>query len=349
MQWFDNQKYRQIQTQAFMERLDMEWFSHTLIEFWWKWRWDYHASRVMPGYDPDNKAYILQSLAKKAEIVMTLNTMDILDRPDGRTRKWRIRWDTKLRYNDETLRKINQGNEEFWLWIKKLLLTVFPHDMGTENKNNIDAFINEATKSGIHIHIYKQIADYTNPNNVEKYIPTLITNPYISEWWKNTVLISPGGWSGKFWVILSEICNALNQNLYPNFIKFETFPVFKKPTNHPLNLAFEVATADLDNKTTTIWEYTNYDKDMQNHILLKELYRLYDAKEPYFLTDSPVDFWVNHIEVGIRNEKEIYDACKKEIENRIKRYKDEYAKWIEKISTIQKSQKVLEKFLEWKI
>jgi uncharacterized protein (UPF0371 family) len=159
------------------------------------------------------------------------------------------------------------------------------------------------------------------------------------------IVVSPGGGSGKFYVAVTEIAHKLRAGKNPNFIKFETFPVFLLPKDDPLNLAFLAATADLPNELITTAEgQTNYDKDVQNLKTLQLLMLHYpELASPLLEFNHPTDMGVNMITSGIIDGSAVYRACLQEVVRRIERYAEEHLRGDERHETVTLSQQYLGK------
>jgi uncharacterized protein (UPF0371 family) len=173
-------------------------------------------------------------------------------------------------------------------------------------------------------------------------------NDVLAEPGRHLVVFSPGGGSGKFGVILSELYHALQRGEVPNFLKFETFPVFRLPEDHPLNLAFEAATADLRNQVIEVAAgVTTYDKDIENFRLLKRLFEMFRAApwHPISGMIHPTDMGVNVVEQAITNTGRVVEACGAEIARRYMRYMLELAEGDESKDTVDRARLILQKFI----
>lgn len=199
-----------------------------------------------------------------------------------------------------------------------------------EYKNRLDA-------EGINIKIIGSIYGYPFLE-VDNILETLTQNDPVSST-EHLIVISPGGGSGKFGVVVTELAHKLKQGGTPNFVKFETFPVFRLPIDHPLNEAFIAATADLKNELVATGNGdTNYDKDIQNFAILKSLISHYPGLDsPIHNFIGPTDMGVNVIEAGIINETLVAIACIEEITRRIARYQSEFLNGRETSETIMRT------------
>jgi uncharacterized protein (UPF0371 family) len=344
---FDNDTYLEAQLTAFNNRILEMPGAQLLVEFGGKPFGDHHAARVLPGYDPDNKAKIINNLQQdhNYKIAMVINARDILFPPDGRTLNGRIRGDSGLRYEDDVIRLMVEAEEDHGFAVEDLVLAVTPHEATSGSSSHIGRFVDKVvTATGREPKRCYQVPGYPDTTCLagNKLDQAFAQNDVISEPGRNLLLMSPGGGSGKFGVILSEMYKKLASGEPVAFAKFETFPIFNLSPTHPLNLAFIAATADLDNHLVGIGNNkTNYDKDCENFALLFELaHRLPDASGYIRRMESQLDFSVNVIEEGITNNAVAEIAGWREVVRRLERYRREYAAGDEKLSTVQTAARV---------
>jgi uncharacterized protein (UPF0371 family) len=343
---FDTNAYYTAQMQHFEMRVSKG--DSQIIEFGGKPFGDFHAARVLPGYDPDIKARILGDLTLElgnVSIAMTLHAQDVLCAPDGRRTAQRIRGYTGLRYDSEVIRLADQSRNTFGLPLETVVLTSVPSSLSAQNIEYINEYTERLVSEGLTVKKIGQIAGYPwiEVNNI---IDTLTQFEPVSEQ-DHLIVISPGGGSGKFCVAATDIAHRLIRGGNPNFIKFETFPVFSLPTSHPLNVAFLAATADLPNElVTTVDNQTNYDKDVQNLSILKAVISHFpNLNSPLRNFTDPTDMGINVITEGIVNSDAITNACLKEIIIRIKRYSTELENGDEDESTVARTVKYLDSLL----
>ena len=341
---FDNQQYLDAQLSAFRDKMDAMSGAPLVVEFGGKPFGDHHASRVLPGYDPDVKAEIIRRLQEEenSKIVMVVNARDVLHPPVGRTQNGRIRGDSGLRYEDETIRMIKESEDQHGFEVEGVVLSVTPLELPYQGERHLGNF---ATKlmaaTGKELQYTYEVPDYPKVHSIdgEKLHEVFAANDTVSDPDRNLILVSPGGGSGKFGVALSEIYQRLAKGDPVGFAKFETFPIFGMSSDHPLNLAFIAATADLGNYLVDMGDgRTNYDKDCENFELLAHLAeRMDDASGHVSSMSSQFDFSVNVIESGITDERLVKTASWNEIMRRLERYKNEYRAGDEKISTIERA------------
>lgn len=344
---FNNKKYLEEQRAAFQKALDRDTESSVFLEFGGKPLSDHHAERVLPGYEADSKAEILRETVKLAEVVMVVNALDILLRPDGRTLRGRIRGDTQLFYDQETLRLLKDAHKR-QIPINKVVMAVTPPQLSSENARRTDVFREELRRMDIQLLTHYEIKGYPDESAIEQQNP-FDKNDRVRSESKNLVAVSPGGGSGKFGVLLSEIYHALVEGETPDYVKFETFPIFQLDANHALNLAFEAATADLRNKVIDLAQRagekrTSYDKDIENFRLLKKTFEMFGKSAALSHIKDPVDMGINQIIQGIVDMEQVIQASHAEVVRRIQRYRVEIAEGIERIETLNAAEEILGRF-----
>lgn len=303
---FDNEKYLQMQSSHIRERISH--FDNKLyLEFGGKLFDDYHASRVLPGFQPDSKLRMLKQLSGHAEIIIAISAEDI--------EKNKIRGDLGITYDSDVLRLIeiyhNQG-----LLVGSVVITKY------SGQESARLFKKRLKKMGIQVYRHYPIPGY--PTN----IPYIVSdegygkNDYIETTRPLVVVTAPGPGSGKMAVCLSQLYHEHKRGIHAGYAKYETFPVWNIPLKHPVNLAYEAATADLNdvnmidpfhleayNETTV-----NYNRDVEIFPVLNAIFeRIYGAS-PY---KSPTDMGVNMAGNCICNDEVCKEASKQEI---IRRY-----------------------------
>jgi uncharacterized protein (UPF0371 family) len=342
---FDTDAYIVAQVRHIQEKI-VAYSGPTYIEFGGKPFGDMHAARVLPGYHKDCKAQILHDLGIVAKIIMVVNARDILPEPIGRYPNGRIRGDSGLRYHQETMRLAREALD-LGVPIDAAVLSLTPRLLNGDDRERIEAFRLSLNDQGIELYRHFEIGNYPDPSILDKDNAVFDENDIIAEPGKHLVVFSPGGGSGKFGVMLSEMYYAFKRGEIPNFVKFETFPVFTLPENHPLNMAFEAATADLRNQVITLHGgFTTYDKDIENFRLLKSLYGSAGVSpfHPVSNMTHPTDMGVNIIDQMIRDMNEVIDACGVEIARRCERYRREYAIGENKLSTLTRAMSILQEY-----
>jgi uncharacterized protein (UPF0371 family) len=335
---FNSDKYFNAQMDAFRARILPD--TPNIIEFGGKPFGDYHASRVLPGYEEDIKADIIRCVSDEMGntcLALVVNARDILRDPDGRRISKRIRGDSQLTYDDEVIRIGRQAHDEFGINVSDVVISVVPSVMSTENADYLGEYIERLEGEFSRVTQLPMMQGYPNTIPTGQLSSVLgETNPLTTD--ENLIIMSPGGGSGKFGVAAREIAHYLMSGRVPNFIKFETFPVFNLPLSHPLNVAFLAATADLPNQLTMLENgQTNYDKDVENLALLRQLIAEFPELNTSILEFAhPTDMGVNVIETGITDEWVVADACRAEVKRRLERYKGEQARGVETQQTVER-------------
>ncbi len=342
---FDTSQYVTAQVERVRQKIAQYGSGPVYLEFGGKPFGDHHAARVLPGYHPDCKSVILSELGLLMKVVMVVNARDILPEPTGRYPRGRIRGDSRLRYGDETIRLIEESRG-LGIPITDLVLSVTPRVARVEDTHSIEAFRETLTQHGVKLHQHFEVPGYPHPSILEKADQCFGRNDVVAEPGKHLVVFSPGGGSGKFGVMLSEIWHALQRNEVPNFLKFETFPVFGLPATHALNLAFEAATADLHNTCCTTQGTTTYDKDVENFALLQGIFRQIGSEgaHPVLAMSRPTDMGVNIIEKAVYDMQHVIEACGAEIVRRYSRYVIEYLAGDERLDTVVRAKEVLNRY-----
>ena len=280
--WFDNQKYLQIQSEHIKERISNFW-EKLYLEFGGKLFDDYHASRVLPGFEPDSKLKMLMQLSDIAEIVIVISAEDIV--------RNKIRGDLGITYDVDVLR-LREEFENRWLLVSSVVITHY------QGQSAADRFRKKLEKIWIKSYIHYLIDGY--PHNVElidsdewygknEYIET--TRPLV-------VVTAPGPWSGKMAVCLSQLYHEQKRWIKAWYAKFETFPIWNLPLKHPVNIAYEAATVDLnDINMIDPWHLdaygettVNYNRDIEIYPVLNALFEGIYGENPY---KSPTDMGVN--------------------------------------------------------
>lgn len=327
-QCFNNESYVDQQVEAILKQKALTPQSGRLfIEFGGKAYDDKHSARVLPGYDPHIKLQLLKYLSESFEIVVVVSARDIL--------KPRIRGDSQLFYGDETLNLVQllrQNN----IVVKFGVLSMVKNSYNDLDNERIAEFL-ESSKNYLGINFFPfPFIPFYHHKKIFQLGQTFF--PSIPIDGKNILIISPGGGSGKFGVCLSLLMNDFLKNKNSSFIKFETYPVYNLPIDHPVNLAFIAASADLGNTLVQDEKFkTSYDKDVQNFDLLKFLVEQRCpnlAENPLSLYEVPSDMGVNRITSGFVNEELIKKAAWDEIKKRVSRYQKEIQDGIEYPQTL---------------
>ena len=303
---FDNEKYLKMQSEHIRERIGQ--FDNKLyLEFGGKLFDDYHASRVLPGFQPDSKLRMLRELSDQAEIVIVISAEDI--------EKNKIRGDLGITYDSDVLR-LMQIYKGLGLYVGSVVITKY------NAQESAELFKNRLEKLGIRVYRHYLIPGY--PTNV----PFIVSddgygkNDYIETSRPLVVVTAPGPGSGKMAVCLSQLYHEHKRGISAGYAKFETFPIWNIPLKHPVNLAYEAATADLNDinmidpfhleaygKTTI-----NYNRDVEIFPVLNAMFQRIYGESPY---KSPTDMGVNMAGNCICDDEACQEASRQEI---IRRY-----------------------------
>jgi len=311
---FDNEKYLKEQTQAILKRVKK--FDNKLyLEFGGKIIFDYHASRVLPGFDPNVKMKLLQKLKDKADIILCIYAGDIERR--------KVRADFGITYDVDAMKLI----DDLRSWDIDVLAVVITR---FDNQPAANIFKNKLERRGVKVYTHRFTKGY--PTDVDLIVSDegYGANEYIQT--KNPLVIvtGPGPGSGKLATCLSQLYHDYRKGQKSGYAKFETFPIWNIPLKHPVNVAYEAATADLRDfnlvdpfhleayKKTVI----NYNRDVEIFPVLKRI--LEKITGTHSIYKSPTDMGVNCAGFGIVNDEMVKEAAKQEIIRRYFRYSCEY-------------------------
>ncbi len=303
---FDNDKYIELQSEQIQKRIS-QFGGKLYLEFGGKLFDDYHASRVLPGFAPDSKLRMLCKLKDNAEIVIVINAADI--------EKNKIRGDIGITYNTDVLRLIDAFSE-IGLYVGSVVITQYKGQSAADSfKQNLEGF-------GIKVFVHYNIEGY--PYNIAKIVSDegFGKNEYIETTRPLVIVTAPGPGSGKLATCLSQLYHEHKRGTIAGYAKFETFPIWNLPLKHPVNLAYEAATADL-NDVNMIDPYhleaygettVNYNRDVEAFPVLNAMFERILGKSPY---KSPTDMGVNMAGYCISDSEAVERASKDEI---IRRY-----------------------------
>ncbi len=303
---FDNEKYVKIQSERIQERI-AEFGGKLYLEFGGKLFDDYHASRVLPGFKPDSKIHMLQSFGGDVEIIVAICAADI--------EKNKQRGDLGISYDEEALRLMDVFRS-MGFYVGGVVITQY------ENQPGADSFRRKLTSLGIRSYLHYPIKGY--PHNVNDIVceSGYGRNEYIETTRALVVVTAPGPGSGKMATCLSQLYHDFKRGIPSGYAKFETFPVWNLPLNHPVNQAYEAATADL-NDINMIDPYhletygltaVNYNRDVEIFPVMRSMFEKLLGKCPYA---SPTDMGVNMIKECIVDDEACQEASKREIIRRL--------------------------------
>ena len=308
MAGFDNDKYLETQSRHIRDRIN-EFGGKLYLEFGGKLFDDYHASRVLPGFHPDSKIKMLRQLKDQTEIVIVINAADI--------EKNKVRGDIGITYDMDVLRLIDAFTNN-GLTVGSVVLSQFNEQPAAT------AYGKKLKALGVRVYRHYIIPSY--PSN----IPLIVSdegfgrNEYIETRRPLVVVTAPGPGSGKMATCLSQLYHEEKRGIRAGYAKFETFPIWNLPLSHPVNLAYEAATADLNDvnmidpfhleayKETVV----NYNRDVEVFPVLKAMFEKIQGSSPY---KSPTDMGVNMAGYCITDDEKVSEAARQEI---IRRYYD---------------------------
>ena len=303
---FDNQKYLSMQSEHIMDRL-AQFGGKLYLEFGGKLFDDFHASRVLPGFEPDSKVRMLLQLKDQAEIVIAINAADI--------EKNKVRGDLGITYDLDVLRLID-AFRSIGLYVGSVVLTQY------RGQSAAGVFQRRLEQLGIKVYRHYPIPGY--PNDIETIVSDegYGLNEYIETTRSLVVVTAPGPGSGKMATCLSQLYHENKRGVRAGYAKFETFPIWNLPLKHPVNVAYEAATADLNDVNmidpfhlenygvTTV----NYNRDVEIFPVLNAMFRQIYGESPY---KSPTDMGVNMAGNCITDDEVCCEASRQEI---IRRY-----------------------------
>ena len=302
---FDNDKYLSMQSEHIRERIKK--FDNKLyLEFGGKLFDDYHASRVLPGFQPDSKLQMLLQLKDQAEVVIVINAEDIVSS--------KVRGDYGITYDLDVLRLIDAFQER-GLFVGSVCVTMYTA------APEVEAFEKRLNSLGIRTFRHYKIPGY--PNDVARIVSDegYGRNEYIETQRPLVVITAPGPGSGKMATCLSQLYHEYKRGVKAGYAKFETFPIWNLPLKHPVNLAYEAATADLNDVNmidpfhleaygvTTV----NYNRDIEIFPVVNAMFELIAGKSPY---KSPTDMGVNMAGNCIVDDEVCREASRNEIVRR---------------------------------
>lgn len=304
---FDSHKYLEMQSKNITERIN-RFGGKLYLEFGGKLFDDFHASRVLPGFAPDNKIVMLKQLKDMAEIVVVINAHDIA--------KNKLRADLGITYDADVLRLIDIFRAEGFM-VSSIVLSQFEE----ENSAAIN-FQQRLEKLGLKVYRHYHIKGY--PSNIAHIVSDdgYGKNDYIETTRQLVVITAPGPGSGKMATCLSQLYHDYKRGITAGYAKYETFPIWSIPLHHPINVAYEAATADLnDVNMIDPWHMAaynevavNYNRDVEIFPVLNALFEKLMGTSPY---KSPTDMGVNMAGFAICDDEVCREASKQEI---IRRY-----------------------------
>jgi len=328
---FDNEIYLKKQEESIIER--MKQFGNKLyLEFGGKLIFDYHAARVLPGFDPNIKIKLLKKLKDTADIILCIYAGDI--------ERKKIRADFGITYDADALKLIDDLRD--WdIDISAVVITRY------NEQPSATLFKNKLVRRNIRVYTHRATKGY--PINVELIVSEegYGTNEYIETKHPLVVVTGPGPGSGKLATCLSQLYHEHKRGIKAGYAKFETFPIWNLPLKHPVNIAYEAATCDIkdfnqiDPFHLEAYNNTavNYNRDIEAFPLLKNILEKITGYESIY--KSPTDMGVNCAGFGIIDDESVREASKQEILRRYFKYKCEYIMGFVDKETVERSQMLM--------
>ncbi|MGI6705603.1 MAG: DUF1846 domain-containing protein [Clostridia bacterium] len=330
---FDNEKYLREQTAAILERVKC--FEHKLyLEFGGKLLFDYHAERVLPGFDPNVKMKLLQQLKDNADIILCVYAGDI--------ERKKIRADFGITYDVDTLKFIDDLRS-WGLDILGVVITRY------NDQPAAAMFRNRLERRNIKTYVHRCTKGY--PTDVDLIVSDegYGANEYIETKKPLVIVTGPGSGSGKLATCLSQLYHDYKRGYKSGYAKFETFPIWNLPLNHPVNIAYEAATADIrdfnmiDPFHLEAYGETsvNYNRDIEVFTILKRILQKISGEMAVYR--SPTDMGVNRAGFGIINDDIVQEASKQEIIRRYFWYSTEYVRGLASKETVARTELLMKK------
>ncbi len=329
---FDNEGYLAEQTNAILERV-RKFRNKLYLEFGGKLLYDFHASRVLPGYDPNVKMRLIQNLKNQADVLLCIYAGDI--------EKRKVRADFGITYDVDALKLIDDL-AEWEIGVLGVVITRF------DNQASAKVFKNKLERRGIRVYTHSYTKGY--PTDIDLIVSDegYGANEYIET--KNPLVIvtGPGPGSGKLATCLSQLYHDNKRGLESGFAKFETFPIWNLPLKHPVNIAYEAATADIGDFNLVdpfhLEAYAvsavNYNRDVEVFPVLRRILERITGEASVY--NSPTDMSVNCAGLAVTDDAVIRNAAKQELIRRFFRYRCEYAMGFIDKETVQRSELLME-------
>lgn len=323
---FDNEKYIQEQKAYILERVKK--FGNKLyLEFGGKLMFDYHAARVLPGYDPNVKMRLLQSLASSSDIILCIYAGDI--------ERKKVRADFGITYDTDAMKLIDDL-KEWGINILAVIITRF------ENQPAAIIFKNKLERRNIPVYTHGYTRGY--PTDVDLVVSDqgYGANQFVETRNPLVVVTGPGPGSGKMATCLSQVYHDHRRGMKSGYAKFETFPIWNLPLKHPVNIAYEAATADIGDfnlidpfHQEAYGEISiNYNRDVETFPVLRRILEKIEGSQSFYR--SPTDMGVNRAGFGITDDELVREAARQEVIRRFFRYSCEYMLGFTGRETVQK-------------
>ncbi|MEN6310304.1 MAG: DUF1846 domain-containing protein [Acidobacteriota bacterium] len=325
---FDNELYLKKQEKAILERMTM--FDNKLyLEFGGKLLFDYHAARVLPGYDPNVKMKLLRDLRSRADIILCIYAGDI--------ERKKVRADFGITYDVDALKLIDDL-KDWGIEIRAVVITRF------DNQPSARVFKNKLERQGIRVYTHRFTRGY--PTDVDMIVSDEVygAKDYIETEHPLVIVTGPGPGSGKLATCLSQLYHDYRRGRASGYAKFETFPIWNIPLKHPVNVAYEAATADIGDFNLVdpfhLEAYgktaVNYNRDVEVFPVLRRILEKITGAQSLYR--SPTDMGMNAAGFGIMDDAVVREAAKQELIRRYFRYQCEYVLGFVEKETVQRAE-----------
>lgn len=331
-QGFDNELYLKEQSEAILGRIKNSGFSKLYLEFGGKILFDYHAARVLPGFDPNVKMQLLSRMKDSVEVIMCICAIDI--------EKKKIRADFGITYDTDAMKTIDDFSE-WGITVRAVVVTRYDGQPGALS------FLNKLERRGVKVYTHRFTKGY--PTDVDLIVSEegYGANQYIDTERPIIVVTGPGPGSGKLATCLSQLYHEHRRGVKAAYAKFETFPIWNLPLKHPVNVAYEAATAEL--RDVNMLDHfhldaynektVNYNRDIEAFPLLQRIIEKITEAPSFY--KSPTDMGVNRAGYAITNDIAVKSASSQEIIRRFFRYSCEYAMGLCDRETVQRVELIM--------
>jgi len=329
---FDNEKYLREQAAAILERAE-RFHNKLYLEFGGKLLFDFHAARVLPGFDPNVKMRLLKQLRDKADIILCIFAGDI--------ERKKVRADFGITYDSDALKLIDDLRS--WdLTVAGVVITRF------QDQPAAVLFKNKLERRGVKVYTHRCTRGY--PTDVDLIVSDegYGANPFVETTRPIVVVTGPGPGSGKLATCLAQLYHDCRAGRTAGYAKFETFPIWNLPLKHPVNVAYEAATADLHDVNMIDPFHleafhqtaTNYNRDVEAFPVLHKILQRITGAEPIYR--SPTEMGVNRASSGVVNDEKVQAASRAEVIRRYFRYASEYAMGVADEQTVRRVERLME-------
>lgn len=325
---FDNERYLALQTEAILKRVE-RFHNKLYLEFGGKLLYDYHAARVLPGYDPNVKMRLLQKLSGQADVLLCIYAGDI--------EKRKLRADFGITYDVDALKLIDDL-ADWGVGVTGVVITRY------DGQASAKVFKNKLERRGVRVYTHRFTRGY--PTDVDLIVSDegYGANEHIKTHHPLVIVTGPGPGSGKLATCLSQLYHDYQQGLRSGYSKFETFPIWNLPLKHPVNVAYEAATADIGDFNLVdpfhLEAYgqssVNYNRDVEVFPVLRRILEKITHEQSLYL--SPTDMGVNCAGLAITDDPVVREAARQELIRRYFRYRCEYALGFVDKDTVQRAE-----------